>query len=385
MRPLLCLVLVGIGACSSTTETPATTPAPAPTTEPTAPPTEEPPPKNALAEALDDIVGRAAKKDAFAGTLIVVDGGKEVLAKAYGNANRDAAKANALDTIFRVGSISKQFTASAVLALVADGQAALTDPVSKYFPDYPKENLAKDGVEVTLHHLISHTSGLPDPRGTSAFKSVAWKRPIAPSEQVGWVQALPMKNTPGTAYEYLNYNFLLAAMVVEKVSGQSYEAFLKARFFEPLGMKDTGTVIPSALSSRSATGYYDSDGELLTFFDSPTYKDPDVTLVFGSGQVYSTVGDLARWDRALLGDKVLPAAQRDLLFKPNLDDYAYGWVVQKRAGVTYEWHNGALSPLGFSSFMVRVPSKDRFVAYLSNIDIARVQPLESKIVDLVVR
>jgi CubicO group peptidase (beta-lactamase class C family) len=169
------------------------------------------------------------------------------------------------------------------------------------------------------------------------------------------------------------------------VSGQSYEAFLKARFFDPLGMKDTGTVLPSALSSRSATGYYDSKGELLAFTDDASYKDPDVTLAFGSGQIYSTVSDLARWDRALLGDKVLPAPQKDLLFAPNLDDYGYGWVIQKRNGVTYEWHNGAISPLGFSAFMVRVPSKDRFVAYLSNIDISRVQPLESKIVELVVR
>lgn len=385
---LLCLftfVVLGAGACSSTTETPAPSPAPSPTTDPTTTPTDEPPPKNVLAEGIDDMVQRAANKEAFAGTVIVVDGGKQVLAKAYGNANRAESKANALDTIFRVGSVSKQFTATALLALVADGKVALTDPVSKYFTDYPVENLTMDGATVTLHHLISHTSGLPDPRGTTSFKSVAWKRPIAPSEQVGWAKTLPLKNKPGAAYEYLNYNFLLAALVVEKVSGQSYEAFLKARFFDPLGMKDTGTVLPSTLSSRFATGYYDNKGELLAFSDDPAYKDPDVTLAFGSGQIYSTVSDLARWDRALFSDKVLPAAQRDLLFEPNLGDYGYGWVIQKRAGVTYEWHNGALSPLGFSAFIVRVPSKDRFVAYLSNIDIARVEPLESKIVEIVVR
>lgn len=384
----LLLTLTGIAACSSTTvesPVPTNTPQPDPTTTP---PTEEPPAPNALADAIDDMIGRAAKKDAFAGSVIVVDGGKQVLAKAYGNANRDAQKANAVDTVFRVGSISKQFTATALLALVADGKVALTDPVSQHFPSYPKENLTKDGVEVTLHHLISHTSGLPDPRSNSAFKSAAWRRAIAPSEQVAWAQTLPLVATPGTAYAYLNYNFLLAALVVEKVSGQSYEGFLKSRFFGPLGMTDSGTVLagfPASLSDRSATGYYDADGELLAFTDDPSFKDTDVTLAFGSGQVFSTVGDLAKWDRALYGDKILPAAQRDLLFKANLDDYGYGWVIETKKGVTVEWHNGALSPLGFSSFMVRVPSKDRFVVYLSNIDISRVQPLESKIIDYVSR
>lgn len=393
MRPGLALfssLLVAItgiagGACSSTT---VESPPPSPTPQPdptTTPPTEEPPAPNALADAIDDMIGRAAKKDAFAGSVIVVDGGKQVLAKAYGNANRDAQKANALDTVFRVGSISKQFTATALLALVADGKVALTDPVSKHFPSYPKENLTKDGVEVTLHHLISHTSGLPDPRATSTFKAAVWRRAIAPSEQVGWAETLPLVATPGTSYAYLNYNFLLAALVVEKVSGQSYEAFLKSRFFGPLGMTDSGTVLAGSPLDRSAVGYYDSDGELLAFTDDPSFVDTDVTLAFGSGQVFSTVGDLAKWDRALYGDKILPAAQRDLLFKPNLDDYGYGWVIETKKGVTVEWHNGALSPLGFSSFMVRVPSKDRFVVYLSNIDISRVQPLESKIIDYVTR
>jgi len=393
MRPGLALfssllvTVTGIaaGACSSTTAgspAPTITPQPDPTTTP---PVEEPPAPNALADAIDDMIGRAAKKDAFAGAVIVVDGGKQVLAKAYGSANRDAQKANALDTVFRVGSISKQFTATALLALVADGKVALTDPVSKHFPSYPKENLAKDGVEVTLHHLISHTSGLPDPRATSTFKAAAWRRAIAPSEQVAWAETLPLVATPGTSYAYLNYNFLLAALVVEKVSGQSYEAFLKSRFFVPLGMTDSGTVLAGSPLDRSAVGYYDSDGELLAFTDDPSFKDTDVTLAFGSGQVFSTVGDLAKWDRALYGDKILPAAQRDLLFKPNLDEYGYGWVIETKKGVTVEWHNGAISPLGFSSFMVRVPSKDRFVVYLSNIDISRVQPLESKIIDYVTR
>ncbi len=392
-RPLfasLLFVSIAASACSSTNDPSGAAssgaPAPAPTTpapDPTV--TPDPPAPNALATAIDSLFGDAAAKDQFSGSLIVVDGGKEVLKKGYGNADRDNKRANASDTVFRIGSVSKQFAATAVLRLVADGKLALTDKLSKHFPDYPPENLVKDGVEVTLHHLLSHTSGLPDPRATASFKSAVWKRTIAPSEQVGWAKVLPLKATPGTAYEYVNYNFLLAAMIVEKVSGTSYETFVKTRFFEPLGMKDSGTSMPAALSGRAAVGYYESGGEMTALADDPSFKDKDVSFAFGSGQIFSTVEDLAKWDRALAGDKLLPAAQRDLLFTPNLDDYGYGWVIQKKSGVSYEWHNGAISPLGFSAFIVRVPSKDRFVAYLANMDIDKIEPFEAKVSALVVK
>jgi D-alanyl-D-alanine carboxypeptidase len=240
-------------------------------------------------------------------------------------------------------------------------------------------------VEVTIHHLISHTSGLPDPRNTTGFKRAVWTRTIAPSEQVGFAKTLPLVSKPGSEYSYVNFNFLLAALIVEKVSATPYESFLRTRFFEPLGMNDTGTLLPAGVADRAALGYYDEDGERTTLTDDPTFKDRDVSFAFGSGQIYSTVKDLARWDRALTGDTILGAAQRDLLFKPNLDDYAYGWVIQKKSGVTIEWHNGAISPLGFTALVVRVPSKDRFVAYLANMDLDLIQPFEAKVEALAVK
>ena len=383
--PLVPFLLAAAACGASTPSAPA--PAPAPTT--TEPPALEPeaPAKvpNALADAVDALFTDAEAKDTFSGSVIVVDGGKTVLEKGFGSADRKAKRKNAPDTLFRIGSISKQFTASAVLALVHDGKLKLTDPVSKFFPDYPAESLVQDGVEVTVHHLISHTSGLPDPRGTVPFKKAVWTRVIAPSEQVDFVKALPLVAKPGTAYAYLNYNFLLAAMIVEKTSGQTYEAFLRARFFEPLGMKDTGTALPASEAARTALGYYDEGGELTSMSEDATFKDRDVSFAFGSGQIYSTVEDLARWDRGLTGETVLPAAQRDLLFVPNLEQYGYGWVIQKKAGVTMQWHNGALSPLGFTALIVRVPSKDRFVGYLANMDLDLIQPFEAKITALAVK
>ncbi len=173
------------------------------------------------------------------------------------------------ETIFRIGSVSKQFAATAVLALVADGKLRITDPLSKFFPDYPKRNLTRDGVEVTLHHLLSHTSGLPDPRATDTFSKLAWRRTIDPYEQMAWVSTVPLVRKPGTAFQYLNYNFLLAALIVEKTTGQRYEDFLKQRFFVPLGMTDTGTILPAASEPRAAAGYEKRDGAFANFAGEP--------------------------------------------------------------------------------------------------------------------
>lgn len=114
-------------------------------------------------------------------------------------------------------------------------------------------------------------------------------------------------------------------------------------------------------------------------------KDPDVTVAFGSGHVYSTVRDLALWDRTLTGESPLKATQRELLFTPNLNHYGYGGVIEKKAGATIEWHNGALSPLGFTALVVRFPAKDRFLAYLSNFDVPLIQPFEANVEALAVK
>lgn len=390
VSPVAFLGLAALAVACGSSSNAGSPPSAAPSGEPApAPPVATDTPAavpNALADAVDALFKDAAANDKFSGSVVVVDGGKQVFEKGYGFADRDAMRKNAPDTLFRVGSVSKQFAAAAILSLVQDGKLALTDPLSKFFPDYPKANLVMDGQEVTFHHLLSHTSGLPDPRLTASFKSAVWRRVIAPSEQVDFAKGLPLVRKPGSAYEYVNYNFLLAAMIVEQISAQPYETYLRKRFFEPLGMKDTGTLLPAGDAGRAAVGYSaDAAGTFTALADDPIFKDRDVSFMFGSGQIYSTVRDLALWDRALTGEKVLKAVERDLLFKPNLQNYGYGWVIQKQTGVTIEWHNGAISPLGFTALVVRVPAKDRFVAYLSNFDLPLIEPFEAKIEALAVK
>jgi D-alanyl-D-alanine carboxypeptidase len=382
-RGLLLTASLVYGCGSSGDKTPA---APETQAEEIADAAAPPPAPNPLAVAADALFSTAFDDGTFAGSVVVVDGGEIVLQKAYGLADRKRELPNVVDTIYRVGSVSKQFTAAAVLALAEDGALDVSDPVAKYFPEYPEESLEKGGVKATLHHLLTHTSGLGDAQTTEYFKKNAWFELIDPATLLEAAAELPMVTTPGTSFAYSNWGYYLLALVVERVSGTSYEAFLRERFFAPLGMSDTGTLLPVEKAARAALGYDEkSGGKLTTMSDQPWFKDRDLSLVFGSGQIYSTVTDLARWDRALASGEALPA-KGALLFQPALAKYGYGWVVEKKGDVEVAWHNGALAPLGFTALAVRVPSKDRFVAYLANLDVDLVQPaLETKVIALAAR
>ncbi len=369
LRPSLLSLFFLFTACTSqsTTAPPA---ANAPDTE--SPPeeaeAETPAPPNALAEKVDAFVEAAVKKGTFSGSVLVIDGGKTVLSKGYGFAARDKEEPNGPTTIFRIGSVSKQFTAAGILVLEADGKLRLDDPVSKYIPEYPKANLEKDGVPVTIHHLLSHTGGIPaKAMSTDYLKETIWRKPIDHAAWMASISAFPLDDVPGTRWVYSNYGYTLAAMILERVSGQSYEAFMRERIFAPLGMNDTGVVVPPDKHGRYAYGYTTSKsgGELGTIMVDPSFGDPNVTWALGSGQIYSTTEDMARWDRALAEKKV---TKQELLFEEVLHDYGYGWVLGERSGVSYAWHNGALTPMGFTAMIVRVPSKVRAVIFLANLE-----------------
>lgn len=348
-----------------------------------------PTPPNELAVAADDLFTKATADGQFSGSIVVVDAGKTVLEKSYGLADRDAKKANANDGIYRLGSVTKQFTAAAVLALAEDGKLSVDDAVTKHLTELPKESFSKDGVDVTLHHLLSHTSGIGDARSTPWFREHAWFSTIDPKEYLAVGMQLPMRRKPGTKFEYNNWAYYLLALVVERASGKTFAAFMKERFFDRFAMNDTAVLRSSfsaAQDARIPHGYadQDKDGELTTLDDNRRFVDRDMTMSLGSGQILSSLADLVKWDRALAAKKVLPKLQ-DQLFANVMDDYGYGWAVETKNGVAVQWHNGALSPLGFTALIVRVPSKDRFVAYLANLDLPLVQPIESKVIALAVR
>ena len=275
------------------------------------------------------------KETQYEGAVLVAKGGEVLLAKGYGTADRESGRPWTTGTYLSIGSITKQFTAAAILKLEAEGKLKVEDTVGKYWPSAPED---KRGI--TLHQLLTHTSGLEsdfagdyDPVGRDAYVERALKSKLM--------------NPPGTAYEYANSGYSLLAAIVELVSKKPYEAYLREALLLPAGMKETGYKLPTWDPARMPTGY--KDGERWgTMFEKPWDKDGPFWALRGNGGIESTLADLWAWSRALDGDGVLPAAARKKLFTPWVAEgpgaqshYGYGWAIEKTPwGSTLVAHNG---------------------------------------------
>ena len=286
-----------------------------------------------LGQRLDDFLLRLEGLG-FAGVVGVEDGGKPILVKGYGQADREAGRAVTPDTVFDLGSITKQFTAAAILALQDEGKLSAQDLLSKHLPGVPA-----DKAGLTLRHLLTHTSGLVDPpRGDHDLTATAdWIRE--------WALAQPLEHAPGAGYAYRNVNFSLLGLVIERVSGEGYEAFLARRLFARAGMTRTGYLLPRFREDELAVGY--RDGERWgTTLGRPFLADGPAWTLRANGGIHSTVGDVLRWHHALLDDTVLSSAARAELVTPVADEgggtfYAYGWSIGKTpSGGRLVAHNG---------------------------------------------
>jgi CubicO group peptidase (beta-lactamase class C family) len=264
----------------------------------------------------------------FSGTVLVAKGDQIVLNKGYGLAIRSQGVPNTADTIFCVGSITKQFTATAILTLEMQGKLKTDDPLTKYL-----ENVPPDKADITLHHLLTHTSGLVKDVGGDYEQA-------GRDETVRKILALPLESKPGERFAYSNVNYTLLAAVVEKVSGQSYEDYLYEHLFKPAGMEWTGYRRPKWDESKVAH-WYSMGRDNVNSLARPF---PFWNLI-GNGGILSTSGDMFKWHQALLGETILSPAEKKKMFTPYLNEYGYGWDVLKTSRGTVIQHNGG-SDLG---------------------------------------
>lgn len=311
-----------------------------------------------MAQQLDDYVRQYEKAGLFQGTVLVADQGKVVLEKGYGLANREKNIANAADTKFRIGSLTKQFTAAMVLQLVDKGQLKLDGKVTDYLPNYPKPA----GDQITLHHLLSHTAGLPDYTAQPKFVTEVMRTPQEPTQLVALFSALPLEFAPGTKFSYSNSGYVLLGAIIEKVMGKPYAQVFQENIARPLKLKDTAYDTVEPADQRRAAGYVPTANGLV--------KTPPIamTVPYAAGAITSTAQDLYRWSQALDGTKVLSAASKKLLFTPVKDGYAYGWTAfTAKMGpdtVAVQEHNGGIN--GFASYLVRVPKSQQVIVLLDN-------------------
>lgn len=269
------------------------------------------------------------------------------------------------DTVFWIGSISKQIVAVASLKLVEQGKLELSAPLTRYLPELVPEAISKDGVVCTLEHALSHRCGFTrDITGPFGFLGYL-SNPEQERALLAAVNDTRLEFVPGSDFSYSNLGFDLVGLVVQRASGQSYESFLEQSFWVPLGMTRTGlTLATSETLARGLTGAF------VAWVDAATWLrfDPTTRGRGGaSGNVYSTPRDLLRWTHALHHGALLQPATYAELIRPRAKDYALGTAVQLESFGRMIWHNGAIGPNGYSSQLVYLPEHDVSVAILSNL------------------
>ncbi len=315
-----------------------------------------------LAAAVNEMLEKAYKPDEPGAAAIVVREGKVILRKGYGKANLELGVPVEPDMVFRLGSITKQFTAVAILMLAEQGKLSLDDDITKFLPDYPTK-----GQKITIEHLLTHTSGIKS--YTSLPEWLAqWRKDLPVGDLIALFKDKPMDFAPGERYAYNNSAYVLLGAVIEKASGQSYKDFVEKNIFAPLGMKhsfydDTTRIIP-----RRVTGYSKGkDG-----FINASYLS--MTQPHAAGALISSVDDLALWDAALYTEKLVKQMSLKRAWtsfalnsgKPTR--YGYGWSINSYEGRNVIEHGGGIN--GFATHALRMPDDRVYVAALTNKDSA---------------
>lgn len=287
-------------------------------------------------ESLADFLARTLP-DGPGGTVIAARGDRIVHCAGFGMADRAARIAATCDTVYDVMSITKQFTAAAVLKLEQMGKLAVTDPISTHVGAVPAD---KRGI--TLHHLLTHTAGLVEGLGDDYDV-------LSREDMLAGALASTLLSSPGAEFHYSNVGYSMLAAIVEKVSGLGYEQFLATHLFAPAGMTSTGYVLPRWASEQVAVEY-DAEGDSQGRpYEHPWAADGPHWNLRGNGGILSTARDMFRWHRALTSDTVLSADAREKLFTPHIripgmaESYAYGWGILDTDGARIAWHNGGNS------------------------------------------
>jgi CubicO group peptidase (beta-lactamase class C family) len=319
-----------------------------------------------LAAQIDAAIAPHYKADEPGSTVIVTRDGKVVFRKAYGMASLEKKTPLTPDSVLRLGSITKQFTATAILMLAEEGKLSVKDEITKFLPDYPVK-----GKKVTVEQLLQHTSGIKSYTNKPDFMSNAHKD-FTVAQMIDGFKNDPFDFEPGTSYNYNNSGYILLGAIIEKVSGMPYAKFLEQRIFVPLKMDNTAYEGHERGKAPRASGYA-RRGEEFKPAMALSMSQP-----YAAGSLVSNVVDLARWDQAISSGKLLKAASWQQAFTgavlPNGQPthYGYGWGEGEVRGAKTIGHGGGI--FGFSTYAFRVPSEKLYVAVLNNADSGKVAP-----------
>lgn len=322
---------------------------------------------------LNAMLTRAFPSTGPGAAVLVAKANKVVYKKAFGRADLELNVALKPDHIFRIGSITKQFTACAILKLAEEGKLSLQDGITKFIKDYPIE-------DITIEQLLTHTSGINTGGGT--WTPETRKRDFTPQALIDSFKRQPSDFLPGAAFRYNNNGYVLLGYIIERVSGMSYERYISENFFKPLGMKNSGYDNTSSITPGRISGYQK---------DNEAYKNADflsMTQPYSAGSILSTVEDVYTWNKALMDGKVI---SRENLKKAHTSHqlnngkptgYGYGWWLGNIQGSPDIKHDGLIN--GFSTFAVYLPQEKVFVAVFTNCENNNPEIIASKIAGIII-
>lgn len=293
----------------------------------------------------------------FTGTVLVARDGNVLFARSYGLANEELGVRNMPETRFRIGSITKQFTAAAILLLQERGQLDVADPLCKYLTNCPST-----WASMTLHHLLTHTSGIPsytDVKTQAEIRQLA-STTVTPAGFVDTFTARPLAFQPGARFSYSNSNYFVLGYVIELVSGQRYERFLEEQIFRPLRLANTGYDSTDKLLKGRASGYSSNGGERINALAM------DMSVPYAAGALYSTAADLLAWTEALHAGRLLSTASLRAMTTAHTSGYGYGLMSSRANDRRVIGHGGAID--GFMAELVHYPDERITVVVLRNAD-----------------
>lgn len=295
------------------------------------------------------------------GTALVVKDRKVLYKKAFGKADLELDIAMKPDYVFRIGSITKQFTASAILKLAEEGKLSISDTITKFIKGYPM-----NGHAITIEHLLTHTSGIKNFTSLGKFNTEFKRKDSTPKELVDFFKNEPMDFPPGTDYRYSNSGYTLLGYIIELISGKTYAEYIRENFFLPLGMKNSFYDNTTALIPGRVSGYQRRNGH----FENSDYLS--MTIPYSAGSILSNIEDMSLWYDALMNNQVLKKESQEKAhtsYKLNdgrLTGYGYGWELGNIQGSPTIKHVGRIN--GFVTYSVYLPVEKIFVVIFSNCD-----------------
>ncbi len=303
---------------------------------------------------MDQVVRASADTGEFSGSVLVARDGQVLLDQGYGFANREWSIPNDGETRFRLGSVSKQFTAVAIMILSERGLVDLAAPVKTWLPDAP---VSWD--QITVRHLLTHTSGIPNFTDFDDYEGLK-TQPATIESLIARFRDRPLDFQPDEKWNYSNSGYILLTAIIEKASGKPYAEFVAEALFQPLGMTDSGYDTHAAVLPHRASGYVPT----ARGYANADYVD--MSIPQGAGALYSTTRDLLKWEQGLFGGGLLRPESLALLTTPYRDNYALGLVVTEEAGATTIAHSGGIE--GFNTYMAYDPALRMTVVVLGNLN-----------------